>query len=722
MRNVSKRRQHQTPWASRRVLSAGVALFLLLLGWYMLTMSGHTYSSDEETMLAAGESLASTGWFNIPRSELFLMNRNRGVDGLSYSRYGPGQSVAAAPFILGGRAIGLSAPRYTGYIVRIVALLLPALATAATALTLYAWVREVGFDTQAALPVGLLYGLTSIAWPFSRTFFAEPLATFFLVLCAYGLRRVDRRWWAIAGAAAACALATKIQTALALPVIGIYALLAAVPDQGHVAAQPAHPSFWGTAAGRLIFGLLGAALPLGLLLLYNWRLFGSPLSTGYGGVGADALVQGGNWREGLYGLTISTGKGLLIFAPTVLLGLAGMFFSVRRQWRETLLALGLLVTHLAFYSQVEYWHGDGSWGPRYMLFVTPFLYLPAAGVLTRLRRPTTDERRTTSDERRRTNDERRRTNDQGRTTNDEQRTTSERGAVRGRWSVVSRQWSVVVLAILGFAIQLLPVLLNFNVYLQVSRPGARYFEPSASPIVGHARMWQARVETWWWRVAGAPPGTALLRQGFSYSEGDRSRGELLPRWSYTEGQIRLYPATSGPIAGRIVVGDHRPWPLPRAQFALLLDGAPLEGVQRTDLDGNQVRWELAFTLAPEQVRRGASLELRSDTWNPDRDTPDNPRNEDLGLLVETIELHQGDQALRLREALPIPPPQLNRRGLWLWTQDAPNQHLFDVWLWYLAVSGAPPLTVALLLGLVALPALLILAAGLRGVIQVFHSP
>lgn len=679
-------------------MSAGVALFLLLFGWYALTTSGHTYSSDEETMLAAGESLATTGWFNIPRSELFLINRNRGVDGLSYSRYGPGQSLAAVPFILVGRGLALVAPSASGLIERLVVLMLPALVTATTALILYDWERRVGFSTRVALIVGLLYGLTSIAWPYSRTFFAEPLATFFLVVAAYGLRRTERRWWAIAGAAAVCALAVKVQVALVLPLIAGYGILAAFAQtteagrttESTETSQGEHPSVssvanrlvWQRVFGRLLFGLLGAALPLALLLLYNTRVFGGPLRTGYGSVAAGAVQEGGNWRQGLYGLTISTGKGILFFAPTIVLGLLGMFFERRKQWRESLLALAMLVLHLAFYSGVEYWHGDGSWGPRYLVFMMPFVYLPAAGLLTAL------------------------------------------GSYPRTWLVTAGRWVVGVLAVLGFIVQLMPILLNFNVYLdpQVSRPGARYFEPAASPLVQHPRIWLERATEWWWRIGGGPAGTAILVNDFSYSEGDRGKGELLPRWTYAHAAVQLNPVGNAPIEGRLVVGDHRPWPLPRANFELLLDGAPLANVTRRDIDGNQIRWELTFTLAPEQVRRGELLELRSDTWNPNRDTTDNPRNEDLGLLLESLELSQNGQPLGLHEALPIGPPQSGRRGLWLWYQDAPNHHLFDAWLWYLPIAGLSPAATIVILALIALPALAALFFGARGVIAALRAP
>lgn len=649
------------------VLPPGLALFCVLAGWYVLTMSGHTYTSDEETMLAVAENLLKSGTFALEPD--FLMNYAAdSADGRHYSRYGPGQSLVVVPFLLVGQLVAHSVPPYaTGLTIRLFVLLLPALVTAATGLALFAWIRAIGYSARIAMLVGLLYGLSSLAWPYSRTLFAEPLSTLLLVVCAAGIQRERAPWWAAAGAAAACAVAVKAQALLALPLLAGYALL--VSWRGDL------PESLRRLAGRAAFGLAGAALPLALWLLYNVQIFGHPLATGYGGINPSGELGGTPWAEGLYGLTISTGKGLLFFSPTVLLGLIGLGCRLRQQWRESLLAVALLVAHLAFYSRILYWHGDGSWGPRYMVFVVPFLLLPAAGLL----------------------------------------------AVLANWRSRVAYTLAGGLVLLSFLIQMLPVLVNMNTYMQLSGQYERFFRPSASPLVGHARVWAGRVDEWWGLRVAPPDGVAVLREGFSYSEGDRTQGELLPRWTSADARIYLYPRAGEPLSGRIVAADHRPWPLERANFVLLLDEQPLEGVQRTDLTGENIIWELRFQLGPDQARRGAVLNLHSDTWNPTFDTEDNPRNEDLGLLLESSELTQNGQPLALREALPIPRPTSDRRGLWLWYYDTPNHHLLDVWLWYLLVADLPAANVALLVGLIGLPALAALAAGLRGLVPVLRG-
>lgn len=162
-----------------RGLRPGVALFLFLFGWLLLLSSGHTYTSDEETMLAVAQSLVARGSFALEPD--FLMNYGAGgTDGQRYSRYGPGQSVLLVPFVVLGETLAATGPDFArSFIVRLWVALLPALVTAATGAVLYAWVRAMGYRVRIALAIGLLYGTTSLAMPYSRTLFAEPTATLF---------------------------------------------------------------------------------------------------------------------------------------------------------------------------------------------------------------------------------------------------------------------------------------------------------------------------------------------------------------------------------------------------------------------------------------------------------------------------------------------------------------------------------------------------------------
>ena len=89
-------------WAPR---GAALAVAAGLLGLYLLTMSGHTYSPDEETLLATAESVGLHGTFALPASRSLV--EVPGLHGQIYSQYGPGQPVAAVPAERGDRDAGV---------------------------------------------------------------------------------------------------------------------------------------------------------------------------------------------------------------------------------------------------------------------------------------------------------------------------------------------------------------------------------------------------------------------------------------------------------------------------------------------------------------------------------------------------------------------------------------------------------------------------------------
>lgn len=144
------------------------ALFGVLFGLYLLTSGGHFYAVDEEMMFDVTESSALHGSFALNPSQLGAAP--------TYSQYGPGQSVAALPLFWLGRAIaGLFSPDAYPWLIRAIVSWFNPLITAAVAALLLVAVLRLGFGRRVAIGTALLYGLGTMAWPHSKTFFAEPL-------------------------------------------------------------------------------------------------------------------------------------------------------------------------------------------------------------------------------------------------------------------------------------------------------------------------------------------------------------------------------------------------------------------------------------------------------------------------------------------------------------------------------------------------------------------
>ena len=198
----------------------------------------------------------------------------------------------------------------------------------------------------------------------------------------------------------------------------------------------------------------GFAVPLLILLITNRWLYGSPFVTGYGDSENNAFFT--PLATGLHGLLYSSGKGIIWYAPPLLFAIIGMPFFLRRFPREGIAIISAAAINLVFYARFRFWHGDGSWGPRYLVIVLPWLLLPALPVLDFVLVP--------------------------------------------GWSAVrtaARAGAITVL-LAGIFVQSLAIAVSFDIPILTSTSDtARYFTPAQSPLVLSFRTAQSRLTTWW---------------------------------------------------------------------------------------------------------------------------------------------------------------------------------------------------------------------------------
>jgi hypothetical protein len=118
--------------------------------------------------------------------------------------------------------------------------------------------------------------------------------------------------------------------------------------------------------------MLFAAVPVALLALYQWRVFGSPLATGYG---AEAEYGwSGSLVRGVPGLLLSPGRGLFVHAPILLLSVLAMIRAGRGGCPRWLLPLGLSVAlFVCVMGRWYMWWGGSSPGNRMLSDALPIL-------------------------------------------------------------------------------------------------------------------------------------------------------------------------------------------------------------------------------------------------------------------------------------------------------------------------------------------------------------
>lgn len=149
---------------------------------------------------------------------------------------------------------------------------------------------------------------------------------------------------------------------------------------------------WWAWREKRVRALAPLVLAAGLWLLENTVRRKSPFSTGYGGDhGYQTLLPYSGLASfsyptffGVLSLLLSFGKGILFFAPGLVLAV-GRGLEALRQARELLVLWILyLAGMLLIYGTWWAWYGGFTWGPRFLIFAS----LPASLLLAaQVRRP-----------------------------------------------------------------------------------------------------------------------------------------------------------------------------------------------------------------------------------------------------------------------------------------------------------------------------------------------
>jgi hypothetical protein len=260
------------------------------------------------------------------------------------------------------------------------------LVTAASGGLLYLASRRAFRDLprMAAILGTLAWGLGSLAWTYGTTLFSEPL----VALATIGaLERLLAFRDAEAGGRRELAAALGLGLWLGLGMLARLAHGIALPIFGLAFLTLIWRRYGGAVTRWPLRPLLALAVPLGiglgLTLGYNWFRFGHPLTTGYP---VSLGFSIGVWWQGVIGLLVSPGRGILWYVPWLALAV----LAVPRAWRLAPVATGAAgatcLLYLLIYGKWFLWHGGYCWGPRFLVPVLPFLGWLAVPAAARWRR------------------------------------------------------------------------------------------------------------------------------------------------------------------------------------------------------------------------------------------------------------------------------------------------------------------------------------------------
>lgn len=359
--------------ASRIALAAFLA--------YALTGGGRIVGSDEVTMFDVADAVLH-GHIAVPEGATL-----RGPDGRFYSKNAAGQAVLALPLVAAGeglaRAAGFQAEKAV-LAARFLASFFNAIVTAIMLGVFYFVVRGFRVRPAPAFVATLLLDVTTPTWVYSKSFMAEPLEGLGLLLALGGAARAAN---GERGGNALCALGVFLAISAKLSMLPLALAVAAI------ALGVARPDPRARAGAAAAAPLLGLGAALAGHLAYNLARFGTPFETGYGAQ-ASAGAFTTPLHVGLYGLLLSSGKGILWFAPVLALAPWGWAEMTRSRQhspetprhgavvkRAALAVLAAWLIGLVLYARFQHWGGDGSFGPRYLVPLLPLAFVPVAFAL-----------------------------------------------------------------------------------------------------------------------------------------------------------------------------------------------------------------------------------------------------------------------------------------------------------------------------------------------------
>ena len=363
-------------------ITPGLWLFLFCASMYYITMGGHLYSADNEIKGLISEGIVERQAFTLPIADMVYMTPGRG--GLSFSPFPLGSSITMIPFyMLGDEMAHLFSGIPRTFIIEFCYSMINPLCTAVTCLVLYGICRMLGYSIRTSIVTALIFGFCSIAWPYAKTTWSEPQATLCVLGGLYGLLRFNATnkhlWLCMGGIAVGYGILTKLE-------MSIYAgLLSCLLLYYLVRTRPRTKALVGLMAWGVPIGLFGlAVLGYNYIRFDQWfafRHYSEPISAQIGQASSVWLDSLEGIVVGAYQHLFSTGKGILLFSPPLLM----YYWAMKSFWKShrpvAIFCLALPITFLLVTGS-SWIMTRISWGERYFVSLTPFLILPLSALIS----------------------------------------------------------------------------------------------------------------------------------------------------------------------------------------------------------------------------------------------------------------------------------------------------------------------------------------------------
>jgi len=348
----------------RRVNSTKFKLFIVTLVMCVYFINGF-YSANEWSRYSLIAAIVEENTFIIDNYVVARLDTSY-YDGHFYSDKPPGLSFIGVPVYFIAKILLIN-PLWIQFM--LISLL--ALFTSLSVVLIYELAGYLGGNKTSQLLTALIYGFGTIAWVYSKNFFAHGFSAFLIILSIYYaclfVQENNTKFVLFSGIALGYSIVVDYPNILLFVPFLLYFVLYDTKK-------------------KLIYFIVPVAFFLMILGIYNYICFDSPFITAYRyqyhyGDTQNIGFFSNPVHIGLYGLLFSPFRGLFYLSPILLLSPIGFFYLYKKYKPETVLFLSSFAIIVLFYSTYTLWHGGHCYGPRYLLNAIPFITLPLALVI-----------------------------------------------------------------------------------------------------------------------------------------------------------------------------------------------------------------------------------------------------------------------------------------------------------------------------------------------------
>jgi len=363
-------------------ISLALLLFVLLVTIYCLTYSGTFITDDEHILASRTLSLSFDENVNNSRvygnSRLFFLSDTSPEYAASAMNVEPGQAV------LGSILARMSVLLNIGHIQTI--FLLNIWAIAFTAVILFLITRFLGYSKFTAFCVGILFGLGTTAWPYTKTYFRDPLAMMFLTIAWASALIIGNKQnsirpkyfkmlaWLGLFIGTIAGILTKNTVTIAIPALFFYILIMKCTEMQRGTIQESWQRNWKTLL--LILGCVALALIIWIKFLPSRGIFTRFACDYYKYLTTFFFTTPHpKFLEAIIGPLVSPGKSIFVYSPILILSIIGSIKKWNIAWPSWFYLILLIVGQALFYD--DEWSGYINWGLRYILPALPPLLIAA---------------------------------------------------------------------------------------------------------------------------------------------------------------------------------------------------------------------------------------------------------------------------------------------------------------------------------------------------------